>query len=1101
VSATSQRPGPKPLLGGGALILLIGAACVGLIVLLPFARERLNRAQSSQTSSLSLNYMELGLSKNPEDAELRRNLVKKLVEIGELARARETLQPLLDSAQPDLKAKLMELELDRGVWTAIPEAETEKRAQALRQVLKDVQAVAALDPSPEQQAQIAQLYLELNQPVLAAQVLDRLARVDLPDAEERVKAADDAWLAAGSPKNAADLHATCAAKGGEVGFVHARLAIARSQSTGDSDAIAEMIERMRSLYPQRLDLIELAAEVAEGYSVDRAFALAVELTRRAPNEPSYHRLVARLAEATGKQLRALDEYVWLVRHGGTPADRDRALELAKANWDLKLVRELKATPVKPKAAPRAKKSKATGPRTAAPESSRKPQPGSAAHALSASLRSARVERRHELQWAASAAELAWLRGARAERTRGRRVEVTWIRGAERERRRGLRICQAAAPAKPSRSTPVAGRLRALREDLALDEALGDSATVLRKLNRALAGDLAESQELWQRLLDLQLALGKRDDALGTAQKIAQRFPSNASLERVANMQLERGDARAALATLQSAPAPEPAKAAAYWMRLAGLAFEIGEVATERRAYENLTKLPGAAQWQYQRLWELAPDRAAALAIALQAFERYESEQMFYAALAIYREDENEAEMLALLERAEQYAGVRSRADYWQTRISLHQQRTSRALQDKDFALAKREHSRAATLIERAERRVTFEPKLRAAVVAAQSSQLLSIGLASDDQSLIARGYALQEHKLSVRERVYILQKMDRKDDALLLARSSLASSKLSEKDRSVLELDARALSTGQAQYVKLTGDALNMDGLAAWSSYATLQYSGRASGIRAEASLTQFQALATRFPVLNQDTRELSGALTGQYSRMSVELGVRAREEQNLRPYGSAKLQLSGEGDSGSFLRLHVNTNANDTAQLRAWGARDAVELQGAFPLGRRFYISARGLAEAYYTRFSRDFIGTGLSLDAGAGVSIDLPAKMGAMGFRVTGRVAPRFPKGDVPSAGSAAPNVMAFLPQSSEWAGVGASIGRGKLDAPPLIGRDFCYVVDGAAGWLWPQQGVGFSAQAGLGFSVIGADLLTVAARGGNVLGQTVWGANLGYGVTFDR
>ena len=61
--------------------------------------------------------------------------------------------------------------------------------------------------------------------------------------------------------------------------------------------------------------------------------------------------------------------------------------------------------------------------------------------------------------------------------------------------------------------------------------------------------------------------------------------------------------------------------------------------------------------------------------------------------------------------------------------------------------------------------------------------------------------------------------------------------------------------------------------------------------------------------------------------------------------------------------------------------------------------------------------------------------------------------------------------------------------------------YVLDGAAGWLWPQQGVGFSAQAGVGLSVLGADLLTLAARGGNVLGSTVWGANLGYGLTLDR
>jgi hypothetical protein len=1029
----SQRPGPRPLLGGGALILLVGAACVGLLVLLPLARDRLNQAQSSAPSSLSLNYMELSLSSHPEDAELRRTLVKRLIEIGQLVKARATLQPLIAAdAAPDLQARNMLLDLDRAEWAAIPEAETTQRAAALLRVLEDVKTVAALDRSPEQQARFAQLYLELNQPVLAAQILDRLARADLPDAAARAQAADAAWLAAGSPEKSAELYALLAAKRGERGLLHAKLAIERAQSAGDADASAAIIERMRALYPENLELHELATQIAESYSAARAYTLAVELVRRAPDSVKYHRLVARLAEATGHQLRALDEYVWLVRHGGSAADRERAIDLAKANWDLPLLRELKAAPVP------------------AAEPSPKTKPA---------------------------------------RPRG------WMPN----RRSGLHTCQAARSAPPA---PVSPRLRAFREDLSLDEALGDSATVLRKLTRALSAELADSKELWLRKFDLQIALGQREDALVTAQSIAERFPSAEALDRVASLQLGLGNLRGALATLQSAKVPSASdEAVAYWMRLAGLAFEVGDVPAERGAYERLIALPGAAQWQYQRLWELAPDRAAALKIALAAFERFESEHMYYAALAIYREDKKDAEVVALLERGEQYAGIRARPDYWQTRISMQQQKTSRALSAKDYVAAKREFNLAASLIERAQKRVSFDPKVRDAIVQAQNSALLSIGLGSEDREMIAAGYAAQSKKLSLRERVYILQKLDRDEEALLLARQGLSNASLSEKDRDVLELDARALSQGRAQYVKLTGDALHMDGLATWSSFATLQYSGRAAGLRGEASLTQFQALETKVPVLKQDARELTGALTGQYARFGLELGVRARDEENLRPFGSARLQLTGEGDSGSYLRLHVNTNSVDNAQLRAWGARDALELQAALPLGQHFYVSARGLAERYVTRFSRDYIGAGVSVDAGAGMNIQLPSKLGAMGLRVTGRVAPRFNSDAAPSGGAGAPMNINWLPQSSEWAGLGASVGKGKLDAPPLIGRDFSYVVDGAAGWLWPQQGVGFSAQAGVGFSVLGADLLTLAARSGNVLGSTVWGANLGYGLTLDR
>ncbi|HET8932170.1 MAG TPA: tetratricopeptide repeat protein, partial [Polyangiales bacterium] len=935
------------------------------------------------------------------------------------------------------------LDLDRAEWSAIPEAETTQRATALAKVLEDVKSVAALDRSPEQQARFARLYLELEQPVLAAQVLDRLARADLPDAVDRAKEADAAWLAAGSPEKSAELYAMLAAKGGERGLDHARLAIERAQAAGDADASAAIIERMRALYPDNLELHELATQIAESYSAARAYTLAVELVRRAPDSVKYHRLVARLAEATGHQLRALDEYVWLVRHGGTAADRDRAIDLAKANWDLQLLRELKAARVP--AADRAPKNKRTRPHGALPT-----------------------------------------------------------------RRSGLHTCQAAR--RGTAPAPASARLRAVREDLALDEALGDSATVLRKLTRALSGELADSQELWQRKFDLQIALGQREDALVTAQTIAQRFPSAEALDRVASLQLELGNPRGALATLESAKVPEAADdAVAYWMRLAGLAFEVGDVAAERAAYEKLIALPGAAQWQYQRLWELAPDRAAALKIALAAFDRFESEHMYYAALAIYREDKKGAEALALLERGEQYAGVRSRPDYWQTRISLQQQRTARAMQAKDYVAAKRELKAASSLIERAQKRVSFDPEVREAMIQAQNSALLTIGLASDDREMLAAGYAARSAKLSLRERVYILQKLERNEEALLLAKQGMSSTSLSEQDRNVLELDARALTQGRAQYVKLTGDALHMDGLATWTSFATVQYTGSASGLRGEASLTQFQKLDLAAtdpkhpptPVLNQGARELSGAILGRYERLGVELGVRARDEENLRPFGSARLQLTGEGDGGSFLRLHVNTNSQDNAQLRAWAARDALEVQAALPLGKRFYVSARGLAERYVTRFAREYIGAGMSVDAGAGMNIDLPSKLGAMGLRVTGRVAPRFKADDAPGAGAGAPMNINWLPQSSEWAGLGASLGKGKLDAPPLIGRDFSYIIDGAAGCLWQQQGVGvgFTAQAGVGFSVLGADLLTLAARSGNVLGSTVWGANLGYGLTLDR
>ena len=152
------------------------------------------------------------------------------------------------------------------------------------------------------------------------------------------------------PARAAEVQAQAASRPNQpadVGLEHARLAFQRMRSTGDPEASAKMLERMRALYPKDTGLLTLAIQVAEEHDVRRAFDLAKQLVAIAPAEAGNHRLVARLAEANGRGLRALDEYVWLVRHGGTQADRARALALAKQNWDLRLYRQLLETSSKP----------------------------------------------------------------------------------------------------------------------------------------------------------------------------------------------------------------------------------------------------------------------------------------------------------------------------------------------------------------------------------------------------------------------------------------------------------------------------------------------------------------------------------------------------------------------------------------------------------------------------------------------------------------------------------------------------------------------------------------------------------------------------------
>jgi hypothetical protein len=814
---------------------------------------------------------------------------------------------------------------------------------------------------------------------------------------------------------------------------------------------------MRALYPDDVALLELGVALAEEHDVQQAFELAGQLVKRYPDDARYHRNVARLAEATGRSLRALDEYVWLVRHGGNEQDRIRALALARANWDLQAVREL------------------TEGGRAAP-------------------RKTCIDRRGSSRCGAGRAQPARCPGCQA-------AAGEWRIFASRETRlerpahaRNSR-CEA-APSKPARVGP---RVRQLRERVALYEALGDVTAARQQLTAAMAPtDTGNDESVWQQKLQLELRVGDDHAALETLTEMLRRFPSGPLREQLANMQLAAGRADAALQTLTAAPEPQDES----WLRrLARLAWEAGDVNAERRSYERLAASPAATAQDFQRLWELAPDRANALRIALASYRRFDSGDMLNAAAAMYAEQGDEDTQLALLAEAERLPSVNAQVSYWQTRITLHQRRAARAASKASYSTAKHELDAAESLLARAARCAPADA-LYAQLLTGQSAQTLALGLASDDMRLVARAYAADSRRLSMRERVYILNRLGRRDEALALALQGARTTDGTESDRAALEADARNLGRDRTRYVRTSGEALSMDGLLAVRGGGAFEYAGKAAGIRGEAGYSEYRPTSSADSVLKSEARDVSGQLQGRISSTSLELGVRVRNETSARPFGALAVQLLGgphvDGAS-ALMRVHVNDTTADTARLRALGVRDAVSLETTLPFGKHVYFNARGAAEAFYTRQERAYLGAGLSLDAGLGTSYALPADLGTAGLRLATRVAPRFARRPGAVDGQAAD--VAWLSQSSEWAGLGASIGRGSLDVPPLVGRQFCYVLDASAGWLWPASDVGFTAQAGLGMSLAGADMLSISARAGNIVGSSSWSTSIGYGLTFDR
>lgn len=637
------------------------------------------------------------------------------------------------------------------------------------------------------------------------------------------------------------------------------------------------------------------------------------------------------------------------------------------------------------------------------------------------------------------------------------------------------------------------RATATRERVNLYEALGDVDAERKALTAALSSNAAADETLWLLKFELERRLGESAAALDTLTQMLERFPGTATRERLAHLQLALGRPKEALATLQAAPG---AKDERSLRRLALIAFEVGDLDAERRIYERLTMLKSAGLYDYQRLLALARDNSSALRIALAAFERFDSAEMLSSALDIYAAEGNENAQLALLARGERIASLVERRDYWQSLITLRQRRAARAVEDGRFAEAKQELAAAAELLGRATVRAR-DSALFDRLWDAQRAQSLSLGLTSSDKAYAARAYADYKKRLSVRERVYVLARLGRSDEALRMARQALKEGNLSAADRWALQDDVRYLGRSLSRYVQASGEAVDMGDVVMLRAAATVQYGNPSWGLGGGASFNQFRPAQDGL-VIDVEQHDIVGQLHARIKFATLEVGLSVRNEISARPFGSLVARLWGDESAGGRLRLHLNDTAADNARVRVLAVSDAVAFETTLPLVWRLYLTGRVAGDMFREREKRTHLGTGLTVDAGLGATVVQLRGFGDAGVRLVTRIAPRYPRSPEALPPEIAKTVWM---QSSEWLGLGASFGRGQLDQPPLVGRQFCYLLDAAAGWLWPVSSIGYSVQMGLGISLFGADLLSIGARGSNVISTTTWSANLGYGLTFDR
>ncbi len=176
-SSSTALHAERPVLAPGWLIALMAAmVCVALWLLYP--RQDLERRLSDTTeSALSLSYLNNLLRSDPDNPRLRLLLAQRQMANGNAADARATLQPALDSSQPEIHRDALWVlwELTYTEYQRTPEKDSARR-DALRQTLREQLHVLAREKWPvERQRRLVTLAAQFNEPALGIALNSSLA--------------------------------------------------------------------------------------------------------------------------------------------------------------------------------------------------------------------------------------------------------------------------------------------------------------------------------------------------------------------------------------------------------------------------------------------------------------------------------------------------------------------------------------------------------------------------------------------------------------------------------------------------------------------------------------------------------------------------------------------------------------------------------------------------------------------------------------------------------------------------------------------------------------------------------------------------------------
>lgn len=177
-SKLSVRFTERPFLAPLWLIALL-AAMVGFALFLLYPRQDLERRITQMPdSALSAAYLDNLLRSDPSDPQLRLQLARRQVQLGETEKARKTLQPALEASDPGIRQEAQWLlwQLTATDFRRLPDEITPRRSQLRDELRRQLRELATTPWPGNRMIALAGMAFQLDEAALGAELYQKAAK-------------------------------------------------------------------------------------------------------------------------------------------------------------------------------------------------------------------------------------------------------------------------------------------------------------------------------------------------------------------------------------------------------------------------------------------------------------------------------------------------------------------------------------------------------------------------------------------------------------------------------------------------------------------------------------------------------------------------------------------------------------------------------------------------------------------------------------------------------------------------------------------------------------------------------------------------------------